>query len=145
MKGRARARAWALQALYAWEMRGDERVSPIRAFHDLVGEMRISPEHRTYAEALLRLYSGNFRDIDGRLRDLVTNWRLERLSTIDRCVLRLGAAEMIFVDDVPARVTIREFVRIAERYGTPESPRFVNGVLDGLMRSLEEVPGGDRT
>jgi len=144
MKGRGRARAWALQALYAWEMRGGEQVTLIRAFHDLIGEMRISPEHRSYAEALLRLYGGNADDIDARLRELVTNWRLERLSAIDRCVLRLAAAEMIFVDDVPPRVTIREFVRVAERYGTPESPRFVNGVLDGLMRSLREVHDADR-
>ena len=52
---------------------------------------------------------------------------------------------MLFVDDVPPRVTIREMILLAERYGTPESPRFVNGVLDAVMRSLEaDEPDGAR-
>ena len=58
---------------------------------------------------------------------------------IDRNVLRLGAAELLYVDDVPVRITIREMLRLAERYSSPESPRFVNGVLDGIAKRA--VPG----
>ena len=60
---------------------------------------------------------------------------------IDRNILRLGVAELLFVDDVPPRVTLREMIHLAERYGTPESPRFVNGVLDALMRRVRPGSG----
>jgi N utilization substance protein B len=60
---------------------------------------------------------------------------------IDRNILRLGVAELRFVDDVPARVSIREMIQLAERYSTQESPRFVNGVLDAVMREVETNGG----
>ncbi len=101
--------------------------------------LRVSPQNRPYAEVLVRLVGVNLQRIDRSIEDALTNWRLERLSVIDRNVLRLGVAEMLFVDDVPPRLTIREMVRLAEKYGTHESPRFVNGVLDAVMRVV--APG----
>ncbi|MBW3629424.1 MAG: transcription antitermination factor NusB, partial [Gemmatimonadetes bacterium] len=74
---------------------------------------------------------------DRIVRAHLTNWTMERLSVVDRNILRLGVAELAFVDDVPPRVTIREMIHLAERYSTPESPRFVNGVLDAAMRTLD--------
>jgi N utilization substance protein B len=74
----------------------------------------------------------------------VTNWRPERLSVIDRNVLRLGAAELMWIDDVPARVTLQEAILLAEKYGTENSPRFVNGVLDALMRQVGAATGDVR-
>jgi transcription antitermination protein NusB len=70
----------------------------------------------------------------------LTNWRLERLSVIDRNILRIGAAELLKLPDVPSRVAIREAILLAEKYGTHESPRFVNGVLDALMRQARGEP-----
>ncbi len=58
---------------------------------------------------------------------------------IDRNVLRLAAAEMLYFDDVPPRVSIQEALMLAERYGADESPRFVNGVLDALMKRSEQA------
>ncbi|NIQ57710.1 MAG: transcription antitermination factor NusB, partial [Gammaproteobacteria bacterium] len=75
----------------------------------------------------------------------LTNWRLDRLSAIDRNVLRLAAAEMLFFDDVPPLVSIQEAVQLAEKYGTGESPRFVNGVLDALMRHQTARTSGGGT
>jgi N utilization substance protein B len=68
----------------------------------------------------------------------VDNWRLERLSTLDRAVLRLAGTEMLFLDGVPPKVSIQEAIRLAEQYGGPDSPRFVNGVLDALYKGLRE-------
>lgn len=137
MKERSRARGWALQALYAWESRGEEPDSLIIAFEELATQLRISPQNRLYAEVLLRLTGNNFTLIDRTIQRHLTNWTLSRLSVIDRNILRIGVAEMLFVDDVPHRVTLREMITLAERYGTPESPRFVNGVLDAVLRSLD--------
>lgn len=145
MKERSRARGWALQALYAWEARGggEDRLLPI--LEQLYENLRISPRNRLYADVLLRLVARSLPRIDRILERHLTNWSLSRLSVVDRNVLRLGVAEMLFADDVPPRVTIREMVRLAEAYGTNDSPRFVNGVLDAVMRTLEaEGAPGER-
>jgi N utilization substance protein B len=139
VKSRSRARGWALQALYAWEARGADPEAAVRTLQDLFSNLHVSPQNRPYAEVLVRLVAVNQQRIDRMLQDSLTNWRLNRLSVIDRNVLRLGVAEMLYVDDVPPRLSIREMVRLAEKYGTHESPRFVNGVLDAVMRSA--LPG----
>ena len=141
MKERSRARGWALQALYAWEARGEGPDTLIIAFEELASQLRISPRNRLYAEVLLRLAGNNLPRIDRTIQQHLTNWSLPRLSVIDRNILRLGVAEILYVDDVPPRVTIREMMRLAEHYATPESPRFVNGVLDAVMRS--QAPSSD--
>jgi transcription antitermination protein NusB len=99
----------------------------------------VSAQNRPYAEVLVRLVGSNLPRIDATIEESLTNWRMNRLSVIDRNVLRMGVAEMLFVDDVPSRMTIREMVQLAEKYGTHESPRFVNGVLDAVMRRV--APG----
>ncbi len=133
MKASTRARGWALQALYGWEIRGGERGREIRSLHDLVEERNVSPVHRAYAEALVRIVAANRAELDRRIEEALTNWTLERLSAVDRTILRIGAAEILYMDDVPGPAAIREAIRLAERYGTPQSPAFVNGVLDAVM------------
>lgn len=139
MKNRSRARGWALQALYAWEQRGGGAETGIPVLQELFSNLRVSPANRPYAEILVRLVANNLAKIDRAIEESLTNWRLERLSVVDRAILRLGVAEMMFVDDVPPRLAIREMVQLAEKYGTAESPRFVNGVLDAVMRRV--APG----
>jgi transcription antitermination protein NusB len=138
MKERSRARSWAVQALYAWEAKGqtDEELVPV--LQELSESLRISPRNRLYAEVLIRIVARNQDLIDQTIRSNLTNWKLSRLSAIDRNILRLGVAELMFVDDAPPEVTIREMTRLAEQYGTRDSPRFVQGVLDGIRRGFEE-------
>lgn len=136
MKSRSKARGWALQGLYAWESRKGQPEDAMRILQTLFSTLRVSPQNRPYAEALVRLVATNLPRIDALVVDSLTNWRMERLSAIDRNVLRLGTAEMLFVDDVAPRITIREMVQLAEKYGTEDSPRFVNGVLDAVMRKV---------
>lgn len=141
MRSRSKARGWALQGLYAWESRGGEAEDAMRVLQTLFSTLRVSPQNRPYAEVLVRLVAANLPKIDRLLHESLTNWRLERLAAIDRNVLRLGVAEMLYVDDVSPRITIREAVQLAEKYGTSESPRFVNGVLDAVMRRAVPQPG----
>ena len=139
MKNRTKARGWALQALYAWEQRGAGAEMGIPVLQELFANLRVSPANRPYAEILVRLVATNLDKIDRTIEEALTNWRLERLAVVDRAILRLGTAEMMFVDDVPPRMCIREMVQLAEKYGTGDSPRFVNGVLDAVMRRV--APG----
>ena len=76
----------------------------------------------------------HLREIDRALQDALENWHLSRLSSIDRGILRLAAAEMLFLDGIPPKVSIQEGIRLAEQYGGQDSPRFVNGVLDALYK-----------
>ena len=129
-----RARARALQALYAWDMRGDtanlEKVAT-----QVWDDMAITPEERRVAGPLVRLVASRRVDIDAQLADVTTNWRMERIGAVERCVLRLAAAELT-IGDTPPKVVIQESVTLAERYGSAASAKFVNGVLDALARRM---------
>jgi N utilization substance protein B len=128
-----RARARVLQALYAWDVRGEEELD--RVATQLWDDLSVSPDERRLAGVLVRTLLQHGGELDQELMEVTTNWRLERLGVVDRCVLRLGAAEL-HRGETPPRVVIQEAVRLAERYGTLKSAKFVNGVLDALARRM---------
>lgn len=129
----SRGRSRALQALYAWEMRGERDLAKTAA--QVWDDLSVPPEEREFASRLLRVILRERAGLDASLEDVTTNWRLERLGAIERAVLRLGAAELRG-GETPPRVVIQEAVRLAERYGSAQSARFVNGVLDALARKM---------
>lgn len=131
MRTESRARSRALQALYAWDMR--ENVSLDRVAQQVWDDLAVAPEERNFAGFIVRTLLARREEIDATLAEVTTNWRLSRLGAIDRSVLRLAAAEML-MGTTPPRVVIKESVRLAERYGTARSAKFVNGVLDAFAR-----------
>ena len=133
MRVESRARARALQAIYAWDLRGEQALD--RVATQIWDDLSVAPEERKIAGLLLRTMQQHATDLDRKLADVTTNWRLERLGVIERSVLRLAAAELQ-QGETPPRVVIREAIRLAERYGNPDSARFVNGVLDALARKM---------
>lgn len=86
-----------------------------------------------FADNLLRGTYEHREQIDAEISKLATHWSLSRMAVTDRNVLRLGGYEIMF-GDTPGRVAVNEAVVLAKRYGDRNSPRFVNGVLDRLMR-----------
>jgi N utilization substance protein B len=128
-----RARARVLQALYAWDVRGGRDLD--RVATQLWDDLSVPPDERRLAGFLVRTLIQDGRAIDADLTEVTMNWRLERLGVVDRCVLRLGAAELQR-GETPPRVVIQEAVHLAERYGTLKSAKFVNGVLDALARRM---------
>ncbi len=134
MRVETRGRSRALQALYAWDVRRGE--APLERTATLVwDDLAVHPEERAFADALIRIVAAEREDIDAELAQVTTNWRLDRLGHVERCVLRLAAAELL-QGGTPPRVVIQEAVRLAERYGTAQSARFVNGVIDALARRM---------
>ena len=131
MRVESRGRARALQALYACDIRPGQDLATIadRVWFDLA----VSPEERKFASGIVKTYMKTQRALDEALIDVTDNWRLERIGAIERSVLRLGAAE-IEQGETPPRVVIQEAVRLAERFGSSSSARFVNGVLDAYAR-----------
>ena len=143
MRPRSRARAWTLQILYAWESRaGARRLTDVLS--DFISERRIAQASQSYLFRLVPTIEARLPEIDAALEAALTNWRLDRLSMIDRNVLRIGAAELLAMPDVPPLTSIQEAIQLAERYGTSESPRFVNGVLDAVMKQAEAAQTGAR-
>jgi N utilization substance protein B len=132
---RSRARGWALQVLYAWEVRGERDRLP-DMLREFIGSRRIGAEARDYLETLITTLDMYLEPVDEAIRASLLNWRMDRLSIIDRNILRLAGAEMLHLA-IPPRVVIQEAIQLAEKYGSNESPRFINGVLDALMRRLE--------
>jgi N utilization substance protein B len=140
MRTRSRARSWALQAMYAWESRGAHG-SPAKYIDNFLLNRRINVEAEEYLRELIDMIDAHLGEIDHEVDGALENWRMERLAVIDRNVLRIGAAELLFSDDVPPRVAIQEAIRLAERFSTHQSARFVNGVLDALMRANDRSAG----
>ena len=129
----SRARGRALQALYAWDVRGQEGLERVATM--VWDDLAIGPEERKFAGQIVGVVMKQGAAIDQALTEVTANWRLERLGAIERCVLRLAAAELIR-GEVPPKVVIQEAVRLAERYGSAQSARFVNGVVDALARRM---------
>lgn len=128
-----RARARVLQALYAWDLRDEQPIE--RVATQIWDDLSVAPDERRIAGVLVRTLAQHGKELDNELAEVTTNWRLERLGVIDRCVLRLAAAELQH-GETPPRVVIQEAVHLAERYGTLKSAKFVNGVLDALARRM---------
>ena len=133
---RRHARARALQALYAWDLVPDGGL--IQVGERLFTDLAVGPAERAFAGPILKKAEAALTDIDTDLASITTNWRLERLSAIDRSVLRLAAAEF-HIGDTPPVTVIKEAIHLAERFGTDASARFVNGVLDALARKLGRI------
>lgn len=133
-----RARARALQALYAWDMRANGSGELERVATQVWDDLAITPHERRIAGPIVRTVASRFRALDEQLADVTTNWRLERIGAVERCVLRLAAAELT-IGDTPPRVVIQEAVTLAERFGSAASARFVNGVLDALARRMGRI------
>ena len=120
-----RGRARALQALYAADLRDMTQLRRIAT--NVFDDLAVEPGERAVASKLVAMVVERGTQLD--------NWRLERLGVIERSVLRLAAAEFAR-GETPVRVVLQEAVHLAERYGTPRSARFVNGVLDAYARRL---------
>ena len=102
---------------------------------DRVGEARRAFE---YACGLVQGTHERMDEIDELIRQQAENWRLERMPAVDRNILRLAVFELLAEDDVPPLVVLDEAVELAKRFGSEHSGRFVNGLLDGLMRARGE-------
>ena len=102
----------------------------------MLATRRVSRRYVDYLDRLIGWIETRQAEIDAAIGRHLDNWRLERLTTIDRNVLRIAVAELLYADDVPAPVAIHEALQLARKYGTGESTRFVNGVLDAVAGSV---------
>ena len=131
----SRARTWALHLLYAWDVGGTG--TPLEHAGQLLDHRRMSERYRLHTRRLLETASRHLDEIDALIARHTSNWRLDQLHAIERNILRLGIAELLWFDDVPPKVAIHEALKLAGRYGSPGSPRLLNGVLDAVLKARE--------
>ena len=131
MGTRRRARELALQLLYQFELTDASPEEMQAGFEEW---RKASDDVRAFADALLRGTLARIDELDEELGRQTTHWRLERLAAVDRNILRLAMYELIYEAGTPHAVVIDEAIEIAKKYGTKDSGRFVNGVLDGFVK-----------
>jgi N utilization substance protein B len=127
---RRKARECALQLLFAQE-RGPMRAEAVTAFWEEAAAPDLA---RDYAERLVDLVAEHRDAIDAVIARAAENWTLDRMSRVDRNLLRVAVCELFYVPDVPLRVALDEAIEIAKRFGGDDSGRFVNGILDRVAR-----------
>ena len=98
---------------------------------------------QTYARALFNDIVDDCERIDARIDSASDNWKVKRMATVDRNILRVAACELLRGEDVPPKVALDEAVEIAKEFGTRESAAFVNGVLDALVKQVNVTPSTD--
>ena len=96
----------------------------------------IEKDVRGFAEDLFRMATDRTAEIDGLIERHAEHWRMDRMATVDRNVLRLAIYEMLYRDDIPPVVSINEAIELAKTFGGPDSGRFVNGILDRVKNDL---------
>jgi transcription antitermination protein NusB len=133
---RRRGRAYALQILYALDL--NEGVDPDRAVADFgpLFELELDAASIEFAGELVKMTRGRLAEMDDAIQSASRNWRLDRMSRVDRNILRLAVCELRDAPDVPVKVVINEAVELAKRFGTADSPAFVNGILDRIAHQL---------
>jgi len=138
MASRRRAREFALQALYAADIRdlgSSETLTHLWAEQIDTEELTARPaeeEEIAFAQRIVRGVGSRRTDIDGLIEAASLNWRLARMSVVDRNILRLASYELLECTDIPASVSINEAVELAKRFGDKDSRSFINGILDRI-------------
>lgn len=136
---RHRGRILAMQALCHWDVHGDES-------EELLGEFLMAREATSgavsYATKVVQLYWSRRGEIDAEIAGMSRNWDLSRISAVERNILRVAVAEMS-ASLAPPKVVINEAIEIGREYGGEASPRFINGILDAILKSEGSSSGDD--
>lgn len=149
MKGvRRKGREFALKILYSYQPQAadihavlDDFWANFRFRDDILGEALdeaeepVPAEVRRFAEQIVVGIADNLAEVDAAIGRQARNWSLDRMARVDLAILRLGTYELLYCRETPASVVLNEAVEVAKRFGTRESPSFVNGILDQVARA----------
>lgn len=123
-----------LQILYAYQINGEGLTLISNSF---LTEVPAGVD-KEFAVKLVDSVVAHLKEIDALIRSRVNNWELDRIALIDRLLLRMGIAELMYFPDIPPKVSINEVIEIAKEYSTAKSGKFINGILDALLTHLKE-------
>lgn len=131
MRKRSLARELALKALYVIEISGNSTPEVL----EKILQDTSNQEVINFVQKLTYGTLENRKKIDALIQRYALNWELERMAAVDRNILRFATYELVSCPDIPPKVTINEAIELAKKYGDQESGKFVNGILDKIVRA----------
>ncbi len=131
MRKRTLARECALKILYRIEIAKD---SAEASMEDFWSRESVAEDVKDFANSLIKGTCENLSKIDSIISEHAANWKIKRIAVIDKNVLRLGIFELLYMDDIPVKVSINEAIDLAKKYGDVDSGKFVNGILDNVRK-----------
>jgi N utilization substance protein B len=138
MGQRRKARECALQILFQLEFNSGDPQALVKAYWE---HQKASPEIREYGTWIVERILTHSEDIDRAIQSASKNWRLARMAVVDRNILRIAVAELLYEKTLAPAIVMNEAIEIAKRYSGEESAVFVNGVLDAVVRFLGNTAG----
>jgi N utilization substance protein B len=126
---RHQSRERALQILFQYDIHGKPGVW----LEEFWKQCKDGDDIKAFAEALVHGVMEHKKDLDTMIGRYATNWKVSRMQVVDRNILRLGAFELLWLDEVPAKVTMNEAIELAKDFGDEEAAKFVNGILDKIL------------
>lgn len=144
MRKRTIAREMALQVLYQVDIRNEDVGMLLEDYwnREYVSERKLSSSIKDFAITLVKGTIDNMGRIDSVVSAYTENWKLERMAVIDRNIMRMATFELLYLEDIPPKVSINEAVDLAKKYGDVDSGKFVNGILDKISKKeKKEIEG----
>ena len=129
---RRKARELALQMLFQHEFTGQR--SDFRAVEDLDPAKKEHLDIRQFSEELVNGTLAHLEEIDSRIRQAAEHWKMDRMASVDRNIMRFAVFELLYRNDIPPAVTINESLEIAKKFSSSEAASFINGLLDKIAR-----------
>ncbi|RLC26566.1 MAG: transcription antitermination factor NusB [Deltaproteobacteria bacterium] len=135
MRNRRKARELAMQALFYIDMSQNDSKEAIKLFYE---NFVTSKRNLSFFFELINGVIKALPEIDSVIERFSSNWKISRMSIVDRNIMRLAVYEMLFCDDIPSKVSINEAIDIGKKFSAEESGAFINGILDSIRIALEE-------
>lgn len=135
MRERRAAREVTLQAMYAQELT-DNTIQVVES--DVIDRSELSEELKKFSIELFESSTAHKEELDKYIKEKSKNWDFDRITIIDRLIIRMAICEFLYFDDIPSKVSISEAIEIAKNFSTDDSSAFVNGILDAVLHMVSE-------
>jgi transcription antitermination protein NusB len=131
MGSRHQAREHALQILFQYDIHG----KPDIWLDEFWQQVKVTDELKAFTQRIVQGVLEHKKELDTLIGEHATNWKVSRMPIVDRNILRAGLYELLWIEEVPAKVTMNESIELAKSFGDDEASKFVNGILDKVFLS----------
>ncbi len=138
MSNRHLARTIAMQSLFLWDFKGQQEMDLDDTVKNVFANFAPDFDDHGFVKNLIKGVMAHLEEIDKYITVYATEWPLDQITIVDRNILRIGVFELVFNDDIPAKVAINEAIEIAKTFGSESSGKFVNGVLGAIYKDMEK-------
>ena len=145
MSNRHLARTIAMQSLFLWDFQGKKETDLNKIIGGIFAKFAPEFDDHGFVRTLITEVRKRLPEIDRDITKYATEWPLEQITIVDRNILRIGVYELIFNEEIPAKVAINEAIEIAKVFGSESSGKFVNGVLGAIFKDMDEQTADSET